>query len=431
MSKYKKAAAGVNEATPARDKAEKPQKRKKFPILRLVLLALLVPVVYVAVQLVLIYMPNIHYQTAIPDSMVESLTVKGFVVMQDEPVTGGGGTLYYTTPAGERVVAGGIVAEVFGSEEAAAAQTAVARLETELQQLEAAKKILAEGGDVNALSKQKLEGVYNLLNGLETHNYANLNDSKAEIMLAANKMAVVTGEPVNFDEKIAQLTAQKDTYAAQAVVQGTIAAPSSGYFVPSPKFDVVLKEYEPLAAASPAELQDMLGQEAEYYPQEVIGHIVPDYRWNFFTVVPATKAGKFSPGSKMQIVFSDYSEDVMPVTVENVVVDEAAGIAKVEMRCEYMNPQVLQMRCEKAKIIFKVEKGLRVDKNALRIVNGENGVYIKYGNMVYFRRIKILQEDEHYFLVSAVQEEGVSELGMYDEIIVDAGGLVLENEKIL
>ncbi|MDL2325242.1 hypothetical protein LJC61_08895 [Ruminococcaceae bacterium OttesenSCG-928-A16] len=412
--------------------AVKPVKpKKKKSALRWAPLLLLVPVVYVAVQLFIIYVPNMRYQTAIPYTMMDYIPVQGFVVMDSQPVTGGGGTLYYTVPEGERVVTGAPVADIFANEAAAMAQTSYQRAEAELQQLESAKRILAEGGDVGALSKQKLNGVYQLLNEIDTQNYAGLNASKAEIMLAANKMAVVTGEPVSFDERIGQLTAQKESYAAQAVVQGVVTAPSSGYFVPSPKFDRQVMEYAALEQASPVELQAMLEAEPTYYGDEVIGHIVADYRWSFFTTIPSKDAARLNVGNKLKISFSDYSENAMPVTVQNIVVDEAAETAKVELLCEYMNAQVLQMRSEKAKIILKEEKGLRVDKNALHIVNGENGVYIKYGNMAYFRRIEILQEDEHYLLVSAVEQKGINELQMYDEIIVDAGSTVLENETIL
>lgn len=411
---------------------KQPRKLKKKNPFRWALLLLLVPAVYIGIQLFIIYMPSMQYQTAIPYSMMDSITVQGFVVMQNESVAGGGeGTLYYTTPVGERVVTGAVVAERYTDEGAAAAKEGVERLNTELNQLDAARKILAEGGDVESLSKQKLAGVYELLNELDLQNYTGLDSSKAGIMLAANKMAVVTGETIDFDGKIAGLTAQKESLQAQATVLGSVTAPASGYFVVSPKYDRVLMDYEPLKNSTPTELQTMLAQDPVYYPQDVIGHIIKDYQWHFFALVPSSQEGKFTPGGKLSLSFSEYDDTVLPVTVQTVTTDDAAGITKVELLCEYINPQVLEMRCEKAEIIFKEEKGLRVDKNALRIVNGENGVYIKYGNMVYFRRIKILQEDEHYLLVSDVKEDGVSELQRYDEVIVDAGGKVLEDEKIL
>lgn len=412
------------------EEQQEPRRRKSIFKWILILL-LLVPVIYIIIQLVLIYMPNMRFEIATPDSMRDYITVNGFVTMEAEPIVGTGNTLYFTVPQGERVIGGAEVAKVFSGETTATAWASAEQLSTEISQLQAASKTYADGGDVNALTKQKLEGVYSLLNGMETQNYANLDTPKADVMLASNKLALVTGENIDLASRINELTAQRDAYIAQAEILGSITAPAAGYFVPSSKFDQVIEHYDGLVELSPTELKEKMEAEPSYYSQDTVGHIVTEYKWSFFTTVPSSDAGKFVVGDKLEISFPEYGKTSMPVKVQNVVVDEENQIAKVELLCEYMNSDVLQMRYEKAEIIFGTQKGLLVDKNALHLVDSVPGVYIKYGNMIYFRKIDILQEDEHYMLISDTKVEGQNELGIYDEVVVDAGGVVLENGKII
>ena len=67
---------------------------------------------------------------------------------------------------------------------------------------------------------------------------------------------------------------------------------------------------------------------------------------------------------------------------------------------------------------------------ALHIVDGERGVYVKYGNLQRFRKITILFEDENYLLVPADGQVGTdNEVRLYDEVIVEGpnlqdGGLI-------
>lgn len=411
------------------EEQEKPR-RKRSVFLWLIVLLISVPIIYIIVQLILIYIPDMRYETAMPDTMREYITVKGFVTMESQPITGSGNTLFYTVPEGERIITGGEVAKVFSGESSASAWSSAQQLTTEIEQLEAAKKTYAEGGDIDALAKQKLEGVYSLLEELESEDYAALDAPKASIMLASNKMALVTGEQVDLDTRIAELTAQRDAFTNQAEVLGSITAPVSGYFVPSSKFDPLMETAETLAGLSAIDLKNKTDQSVEYYGTDVVGHIVSDYKWEFFTTVPIGNADKFVVGKKLEISFPDYGETSMPVIVQSVTVDEENEIAKIDLLCEYMNSNVLQMRCEKAEIIFGTEQGLLVDKSALHLEDSVPGVYIKYGNIIYFRKVDILQEDDHYMLISAVKSD-INQLGMYDEVIVDPGGVVLENEKII
>ncbi|MFV0352535.1 MAG: HlyD family efflux transporter periplasmic adaptor subunit [Oscillospiraceae bacterium] len=413
---------------------EEPKKRRKRGILRFVWLVLFIPVVYFGVQVAFLMVPNVNTQLAIMDTMTDSITVDGIAVFSATSIEdpGTASSLYYTAAAGERVAAGAQIATLFATEQAADAQLAHDKISDELALLESTQKALASPVDAEVLLKQRINGLYDMLDVIDSGQYEDLGTSVANVTTAATHLQTAMGETLDFTDKITMLTGIMEGYAAQAVSVGSINAPVTGYFVPSGRYDIIMRSREEMDNANPAQLQQMTEQPDTYYSGNVIGHMVSDYHWSFFTVVSASQAASFSVGQSLQISFPDYSEEMVPIKVAAIQLDEESGQAKIEFSCEYVNSTILSLRTERAQIIFSVQKGIRIDKRALRLVEGEEGVYIlKPGNIVAYRRIDILMEDDHYLLVPATQEKDVNEVALYDDIIVDSGGTELNDGKII
>ena len=88
------------------------------------------------------------------------------------------------------------------------------------------------------------------------------------------------------------------------------------------------------------------------------------------------------------------------------------------------------MAQQSAQVDFASYEGIRIPAEALHIVDGEKGVYVKYGNIVYFRKIQILYQDEDFILVPEGGKVGSdNEVRLYDEIITEGSGL--KDEKLL
>lgn len=410
-------------------------KRRRRWVRWLVWPVLLLPLIYIGIQVFIITMPNVRTQVAIMEEMTETIDAQGLVVFSSAQVhlDAGGGTLYYTVANGQRVPQGGQVAAVFANEAGAQAQHRIDRINTELEQLEASQKNQAEAGDMELLLSQRQAGVYALLDSLQSHSFVGVQTPKAEITTAANKLQIVAGEAVNFEQRATALTAQKEALAAQAVPVNAVASPATGYFIPSDSYDRTMTSYETATAADAQALEEMLQAPAEYYGADVVGHVVDDYKWHFFTVIDNKQAEKFAEGKKLEIVFPDVSDEKLPVMVQSLQPHEESGKVKLELFCDHVNPMVLQLRNEKAQIVMRTQTGVRIDKRALRFnEEGDRGVYVLMpGNVASFRRIDVLLEDAHYFLVPRETEDGVNEVMLYDEVIVDAGGAQIDDGRIV
>jgi hypothetical protein len=98
--------------------------------------------------------------------------------------------------------------------------------------------------------------------------------------------------------------------------------------------------------------------------------------------------------------------------------------------CQTVNAEILSFGVETAQIDLKTYEGIRIDKAALHIVNGQRGVYVKYGNLQRFLKITTLYENDSYILVPEDGKLGsANEVRLYDEIIVQ--GTNLEDGKLL
>ena len=67
---------------------------------------------------------------------------------------------------------------------------------------------------------------------------------------------------------------------------------------------------------------------------------------------------------------------------------------------------------------------MRINAKALHIVDGEKGVYVKYGNLARWRRITVLYQNEEYILVPEGGKVGTeNEVRLFDEVIVEGSDL--------
>ena len=181
---------------------------------------------------------------------------------------------------------------------------------------------------------------------------------------------------------------------------------------------------------SAAERQALLPTESPTAGEGLAGRIASGFAWRFYGVCDLDTAARFDGVTSVQISVPGKQEEPLDATVTAVETDEEAGLAKLTIECQTINANVLRLGQETAQIDLHTYEGIRVNRQALHIVDGERGVYVKYGNLQRFRKITILFEDESYLLVPADGQVGTdNEVRLYDEVIVEGpnlqdGGLI-------
>ena len=384
-------------------------------------LLFLMAAVYIVIQLYVILGRNYKTETAIAYTMADSVTLTG-VVMYDTINVPGEGNLGYLVEDGERVSEGNVLAEIYTDESQGVARERLIRLDSDIDLLNKSQN--AVGSDLTLLSTQTRAALLNLLDQLDTASYSGMSDATGEFLLAQNRMQVSTGQTSGFDAVLAGLKAERDEVAARLENLSTITAQGNGYFISSASAMPLDIAEQTLIDDTPAALQDRLKQGIPESTEALAGRIAEGFSWRFYTVCDLETAARFDGVNKVRISVPGKQDTPLSATVSSVTPDEEAGLAKVVIECQTINADVLRFGLENAQIDLHTYEGIRIDKQALHIVDGEKGVYVKYGNLQRFRKITIVYEDENYMLVPYGGEVDTdNEVRLYDEIIVEGFNL--------
>ena len=399
----------------------------KRAAIALSVLLLILAAVYIIVQLYAILGRTYRTETAIAYTMEDTLELPG-IAMFDSAGVPGSGNLGYLVEDGERVTEGTVLAEVYTDPAQGARREELDRLDRQIDLL--TKSENSVGSDLTLLTTQTQNALYDLLDQLDTAAYTGMRDAIDEFLLAQNRLQVSTGQSSGFDATIAALQAERD--AAAAALQGLaeITADRNGYFISTAAAQPLALSEEELKNDTPAALNARLQQPLETTGVDWAGRIVTGFSWRFYGVCTLAQADRFDGVTRVQIRVPGKQDEALDATVVEVLPDEESGLAKVTLECNTINANVLHFAQEEAEIVLATYEGIRVNKEALHIVDGERGVYVKYGSLQRFRRIEIEFEDESYLLLPADGAVGeASEVRLYDEIIVEGpnlqdGGLV-------
>ena len=391
------------------------------------LLALALVSVYIIVQCFVIFRRSYKTETAIKYTLAESITLDGVVAFDSVDVAGSG-DLGYLVQDGERVTNGTVVAEVYTDDSQGLQRERLDRLERAITLL--TKSQNSTGSDLSVLTNQTKQALYNLLDKINTAQYSGITDAEDTFLLAQNRLQVSTGQTAGFADTIAALQVEYDSIKAQLDALQTITATTNGYFSSTAASPAISADRQALDDADPATLQKMLADGFPAAATDRAGQITTGFSWKFYAVCDLDTAARFDNISSVKISVPGKQNTPLSATVEEVAPDKDNGIAKIVLQCQTINAEVLSFGQETAQIDLKTYEGIRIDKEALHIVDGQRGVYVKYGNLQRFLKITTLYENDSYILIPENGKIGTdNEVRLYDEIIVQ--GTNLQDGKLL
>ena len=371
-------------------------------------------------------------QTALEYTMSESVESTGLIIREEVLVYHNGSGIYgFSARDGERITATSNIGDVFQTESQAFSVIQLRNIDEEILLLETAQNLSAyTHTDLNIIIKQTQSVSYQLASIIDTGDYSTLSSIENNLNFYYNRMQVATGQEEAFETLLAIKRAERDTTALMAGAPSShITAPISGYF------SSVIDGYEnsitntEAQSMSPFELQEYTLNFLPTPNSTAIARIQPDYRWYVYTTIPFDEGRSFVVGKRVFVSFLYSSTTNLSAEIILVEVDEENEIIKIGLLFTEVSSETVNMQgIQPINISFSQFTGLRIDKRALHIVDGVTGVYVRYGNIVQFKPINPIFEDENYYLVplEPTAENGVR---LYDEIIVE--GTDLYDGKLL
>ena len=363
---------------------------------------IIVPAIIVAIVVYLIFSAwnglrdPYSFVIVYTDTMEESIDTEGWVVRSEELVNGGGGLVQLKRNEGEEVSEGAAIAMVYEDEEYVDNQEELLRTKSDLTALQYATYSGSPSGA--ALEDQMMSALSELRAASSSGDYANLSEeTETYRKLVLRREFLVSSEAAA--EMSAAASELYDKYESlQSYQSGAteITAAQSGMFSSH------LDGYETLL--SPDSLIGLLPEElaafSELTPLSAegsLGKLVTNPVWYYATTLPSQYSHELSPGQVVHVYFDALSK-TLEMEVDSVGEIQDGQVVAV-FRSARDEHAAGELRQESCRIILESEEGILVPKEALRVCEGENGVFVSSGYNAVFRPVKILAENDDYYLV--------------------------------
>ena len=363
-----------------------------------------------------------------------AVTVSGYVVREEEVLTGSGSDLvYFSRGEGEKVSKGGTVALVYQSAQALQDANTLRSLESQLDQLTHARSLAAGSSTTARLDEEVVSSLIAFRGAMTTDNLSAAEEPGNNLRSAVLKRSFAYSGTDSLDAAITQLQSQISALTASAGSGTTrITAPESGLFSSLVDgYETVLTP-ESLETMTPADYRTITPQQ----PSGSCGKMVYGTQWYFVTLMKTEDMGRMAAGDTVTLRFQNGLDRDLTMTVHSISEEDKGQKLVVLAADDYLGLTTL-LRHQNAQIIFDSYTGLRVPRSAVRIltetVTDEDGtdltekttgVYCVWGSAARFKPVDIVWQEESYILVTPTEGASATRtLRAGDEVITAAEDL--------
>ncbi len=401
---------------------------------------------YLGYQIYSTHYTAIQTETAAYASTSQTVQVSGIAIRKESVISSKlSGVVDYVIPDGGKVAKGGTVAQVYASTQGAAAQKQLESLDSSIAKLQT----LSAPGDTYAADLDSINRQINLklieaLGKANSCEYADLAQSREDFLYLINERQIVTHKAANFNTRINELKAQRNTLAASSEkAAGSVTSPAAGYFISSADGFESTFDYSKLPNLTSAELKAKQ-QLKPAAPAGSVGKVCTDYNWYFAFNIDAGQVAQFKLGDTVSIQFPFASSETVPAKVAAVNQSPKESQAAVVLQSDRMNSSIAAIRNETAQVQIQQYSGIRVSQKAVHFAavtkNGKDkdgkttavkkqvkGVYVMHGSEIRFKQIFPLYSTESYVICDA--EPSKDELmtdttvQLSDEVVVEGTDL--------
>ena len=343
----------------------------------------------------------------------------GFVVREEELLYSQYGTTVLNCAEGAHVAANDTVATGYRSEDAKTRQTRIDELSGQIEQLQYAWSAVSSVYDQAALDADIAGDLAQLSRYLALRDMNSVSDLSPELKGLILRRTGSDSDSGSLQARISTLQAELETLEAQSAGDtSAILAGKAG------TFSAAVDGYE--SVLTPERLMEMTVAEFEsVQPDETdanaIGRLVTSATWYYACVVPASELSDVEEGDRATLTFArDYYQ---PVTMRVARLGgNEAGSRLLVLSSDRALQNVTLLRQQSAEIVFTSYSGLRVPKSAVRVENGQTGVYILEGTLAKWKPITILHDTGESYVVT-LDTSSTNNLWPGDELIINAKNL--------
>lgn len=409
--------------------------------------------IYVGYQVYLSQYTGLKTEAATYSTVSESIDTTGFIIRDEEVISSSySGVLNYTVDDGEKVAEGGAIAEIYPTEEDAAVQNRIARIDDELNRLSALETPSdSTASNPKLIGSQISKKITSILGALKSGSMSDVTDERNDLQLLLSQRQVVTGKESSGDyaAHVNELHEERIALTQSASVSiGTVSSPAAGYFIRSVDGYENAVSLDDVTSLSVSDVRALEEEEPAGTDTESIGKVAKDFNWYIACILTENDLVRLDRTTKVTVEMPFATVEQIPAEVVKINRDSETGEAAVILKCTYMNSDLASARMETLRINISSYSGVLVPESAVHFadvvahetdedgnevdVTYENirGVYVKSGSRLRFVQIFSDATINGYAIckVSLSTEEREQlvtgdTIQLYDEVVVEGTDL--------
>lgn len=405
---------------------------------------------YVGFQVYNMGFNKIKTEIAQKSTVMDSIESVGYIVRDEEEIsTDTAGILNFILTDGEKVEKGGVIAEVYKSEEDILTKRKLKDVDSQIKKLYSlgnSEKIASTSP--NILDKQVHNDMSTILKSRNDGDYKTVFKSKNKLLYLINQRQLIVGKTQDFSERINSLIREKEKLTELSSKNvDNITTNRSGYFVSHSDGMEKSFSYNDVSKVSASKVNELINTNMD---GNTVGcaKLVNNAKWYILSAVKSSDLEKLSEGQYVKVHMPRAGAESIDAKIVAINLVGSEDEAAVVLECSYINKNILSLRKEPIVINVSEYSGIRIDKRSIREksiqveVKDEDGaeiekekkikgVYTVCGKQIIFKEINILYSGKDYVICSLAPDDTFSKdpLQVYDEIVVE--GTDLYDRKIV
>ncbi len=372
---------------------------------------------------------EIKTEFALKETVYKTIDAECFVVRDEEFIKNDSvGTSVSFVNDGERVARGDTVSVIFNSSQDAAAYLKAEELKKSIEHYEELSgQANFQPLNINSLTKKINNELFDYLDSVETRNFLKATSSVELLRDSVTGKQIATGKTLDLQDKLAELNDELASLNSNNLEFTEIKTENAGYFISgSDGYENTLK-FDDIGNLTVKDVKKAIKSKPQKIDSEVVGRTVSSFKWFIVCVVDTEKTVDITNDRKIYLNFPESGIEKLSVKVHKIG-ERKDNETVVIFSCDEMNENLSDFRIEKIEIITDEYSGFKISNSAIRTVEGVQGVYIVRGNLMGFRKIKIVYTTDDYSIV-VNPENSSGFIKLYDKVITE--GVDLYDNKLI
>ncbi len=375
-------------------------------------------VVVVGYQIYKYNFVSIKTESAVMGEMDEVVKANGIFFRNEKVISRSGyDYLDVVRAEGERIAAGGTIARVYSDERSAKVRKEIRQVEEKIATYE---EVLEHSGSYQSAVSSIEQAIYADLSqitlsarkGRALDAFHRADDMQINLM----KKKIASGDLVSYDTVLDDLRKELASLKSSAGSSvENLRTEESGYFslmTDGLEDQLTLARLKDLTVENYDEVKSLAEKTMD--SDSNLGKIVYDNSWTVAMKVKKDAVDRLEVNDTVYIKIPSYGTERIKCTVSDI--RKSGEECILLLSSSVIHENILTLRQEEVQLIVKNYSGIVVRQSALRKVDGEDGVFVKVGLLLRYRKVHILYNNGTSAIVEYTPAENGT-LRIYDQVV--------------